>query len=124
LQSDIPGVEVQHGGPPSGSQPSPVPRHVDGRRKHTPPTHFAEQHWLLTVQVPPAVTQIGLPHIPPLHPSEQHSLALSHGALSAWQYCEHSRAPVLGEGSHRPLQQSLRQSQGANGAAHLPPGRQ
>jgi hypothetical protein len=71
---------AQHGlPPPSTLQPSPVGRHTDDAGAHVPPpSQRAEQHWLLTMHDPPAVTHSGPPHVPPLHPSEQHSLGSSH----------------------------------------------
>jgi hypothetical protein len=110
--------------PPSWPQPSPVGRHTAGVETHRLPMQSAEQHWLSSMQDPPAVMQSGPPHIPPLHPSEQHWLGSLHRAPSAWQYCEHERAPVRPAGSQRSLQQVPRVLHAMPGAEHVPEGRQ
>ena len=110
--------------PPSAPQPSPVGRQAAGVGTHWLPTQRAEQHWLSAMQGPPAVTQRDPPHMPWLHPSEQHSLGSSQRVPSAWQYCEHARAPDRPAGSQRPLQQLPRMLQAMPGAEHAPEGRQ
>jgi len=84
----------------------------------------AEQHWLSTMQGPPAVTQSGPPHIPPLHPSEQQSPGSSQRVPFAWQYGEQERAPERPAGSQRPLQQLPRVVHAMPGAAQAVDGRQ
>jgi hypothetical protein len=115
---------VQHVEPPSSPQPSPVARHAAGAGAHRPALHCAEQHWLSTAQLSPAVWHSEPPQVPPLHPSEQHSLGSSHRAPSARQYWAHASAPDQPAGSQRPLQQLLRVPHGTPGAEHAPDGRQ